>query len=57
MSLFLHRSGYTLVAGEEDRLNIDIEQMVLDVVEHRMSFDELVLWFRERIVRDPTQTG
>jgi death-on-curing protein len=57
MSLFLHRSGYTLTAGEEDQLNIDVEQMVLDVVEHRMSFDELVLWFRERIVRDPTQTG
>ena len=54
MSLFLHRSGYTLGAGDEDQLNAAVEQMVLDVVEHRMSFDELVLWFRERIVRDPT---
>lgn len=57
LALFLDKSGYMLLAENEDRLNLEVEAMILDVVEHRLSFDELVLWFRERLVRDPTQTG
>jgi len=41
------RSGYRL-AGQT--VVTDAEQMVLDVVENRMSFEELVAWFRLRLM-------
>jgi death on curing protein len=52
MSLLLRRSGYNIDAANERRLNTDVETMILDVVEHRMSFEELVRWLEQRIVRD-----
>jgi prophage maintenance system killer protein len=48
MTLFLDRSGYRFQAGTVD---VDIENMVLDVVENRLSFTELVDWFRERLTK------
>lgn len=60
--LFLDRSGYELVGpdsklvgkqvSEEDSevfTDADAEGMILDVVENRLSYDDLVKWFRARI--------
>ena len=60
--LFLDRSGYELAGpdsglvggqvSEEDSevlTDSEIEQMILDVVENRLTYDELVRWFRVRI--------
>lgn len=49
--LFLNRSGYDIRASndrEQDRL---LEDMIVAVVEHRMEFDDLVAWFKTRLVR------
>jgi death on curing protein len=48
--LLLARSGYKLRDKYKVRLNSEVEEMVLRVVEHRMTFDELVVWFRTRIL-------
>jgi death-on-curing protein len=46
----LERSGYRLerIAVDES-LDIAIEEMVLAVVTHKMTFEALVRWFHERI--------
>ena len=49
MHLLLSRSGYYLSSNSEGQLNIDVEKMVLDVVEHRLDFEDLVNWFKERV--------
>lgn len=49
MDLFLTRSGYNLHAEDQDTLNLDVEQLILDVVEHRMSFEDVVAWFKARV--------
>ena len=46
--LFLVRSGYILPGGES--LNAEAEKMVIDLVEHRMNFDEVVAWLKPRIL-------
>jgi death-on-curing protein len=46
--LFVARSGYR-VTGHT--VVTDAERMILDVVENRMTFEELVEWFRFRLVR------
>ena len=50
LNLLLRRSGYYLKASNERRLNADVEAMILALVEHRMSFDEVVVWLEERVV-------
>ena len=50
-ALLLTRSGYKLRDDDEDLLNREVEEMVLAVVEHRMNFDDLKAWFKERIVK------
>jgi hypothetical protein len=45
----LDKSGYRLSGTTEIR-NKDIEEMILAVVEHRMGFDDLVIWFKTRLV-------
>lgn len=50
-ALLLGRSGYKLRDDDEDLLNREVEEMVLAVVEHRMAFDEIKAWFKERIVK------
>jgi death-on-curing protein len=58
LSLFLERSGYELVEelarnkqDSELSTNVEIEPMILDVVEDRMSYADLVKWFRARLRR------
>lgn len=51
-SLFLRRSGYKLDDRDSRRLDADVEQMILAVVEHRMTFDEIIAWFTQRVVRN-----
>ncbi|MCZ6455412.1 MAG: type II toxin-antitoxin system death-on-curing family toxin [Alphaproteobacteria bacterium] len=51
MDLLLERSGYTLSAIEPNSLADEVEQMIMDVVTHRIDFDDLVEWFQNRIER------
>lgn len=50
MNLLLLRSGYELRGSSEQQVNADVEDMILALVEHRMSFDEAVAWLEHRIV-------
>jgi death-on-curing protein len=50
LDLLLARSGYRLTAKNRRQLNAETEIMILDLVEHRMSFDDVVEWFRQRLV-------
>jgi death on curing protein len=55
MGLLLTRSGYKLRDDNLDRLNREVEDMIVAVAHghpgQRMSYDALVEWFRARIVR------
>jgi hypothetical protein len=50
MNLLLLRSGYVLRGGSEQQINTDVETMILALVEHHMSFDDVVVWLEQRIV-------
>jgi hypothetical protein len=56
MDLLLTRSGYKLRDDDLDRLNQEIEDMIVAVAHgnpaQRMGFEELVTWFRARVIRD-----
>jgi len=49
LNILLERSGYMLVSNDEDLLNAEVEAMLLDVVEHRIDFETLVNWMKQRI--------
>src|SRR5487761_720279 len=50
VNLLLRKSGYILRHRSRPVANREVEAMIVAIVEHRMSFDELVIWFQERIV-------
>jgi death-on-curing protein len=50
LDLLLVRSGYRLRTDDVEQLNKDAEKLVLDLVEHRIKFDEVVAWIEQRIV-------
>ena len=57
MHLLLDKSGYRLAAATgDDLLDHVIETMVIDVVTDRVTFDELVVWFKARIEPRPLPT-
>ena len=47
--LCLTRSGYEIHASAETDLNVLVETMILDVVEHRLDLDGLGDWFRSHL--------
>jgi death on curing protein len=49
LALLPRRSGYYLRAESDEQLNSDVETMILDLVEHRMTFDDVVAWLKQRI--------
>ncbi len=49
LMLLLDLSGYRFVDTEET----EIEQMILDVVDNKVSFAELVEWFKARLDKAP----
>ena len=55
MGLLLTRSGYKLRDDDLDRLNREVEEMIVAVAHenptHKMTFESLVAWFQARIVR------
>ncbi len=51
MAILLVRSGYQLRYMDVEQYNAEVEEMVVAVVERRMNFEQLVAWFRERIIR------
>jgi len=51
---FLQRSGYKLVAVPGDlSLQEAVENMILDVVNRRMDFGQLIDWLKARVVASP----
>ena len=52
LAIFIARSDYELfpLNANED-LDLAVEQMILDVVNHEMTFDQLRAWFKVRISR------
>jgi death on curing protein len=52
--LLLSKSGYRLdpIHGD-DTIDVAIENMVVDAVCHKLSFDEIVRWFVDRLRRRP----
>ena len=51
-TLLLEESGYRLVPADTDEdLDVAIEEFVLAVVAHRLTFEEMVAWFKVRVER------
>lgn len=50
VTLLVSRSGYHLVARGDD-INEEIEQLILDVVENRLVFEDIAEWFKRRLTR------
>jgi death-on-curing protein len=50
LNLLLTRSGYALRAGNMESLNVEVEQKVIDLIERRIKFEDVVAWLRTRIV-------
>lgn len=52
LNLLLENSGYRLVSSSKHTsIQKDVEEMVLNVAEGRLSFDHLVKWFASRTTR------
>jgi death-on-curing protein len=51
LGIFLLNSGYGLRFSSENEANEDIEELVLAVAEHRMSFDDIASWMKQRVTR------
>jgi death-on-curing protein len=52
LAVFIARSDYELFPVNEDEdLDLAVEQMILDVVNHDMTFDQTQSWFKARIRR------
>lgn len=49
MNLLIWRSGYYLRGDSEEQVNADVEAMILALVEHHMSLDDVVAWLEQRI--------
>ncbi len=47
----LDRSGYVLVPLTGERLDEIIDEVILDAVNHKLTFDELTVWFKNRVRR------
>ena len=54
MGLLLAKSGYELRTVPGNSLNDEIENMIMGLVNHRLSFEELVEWYTSRIHRRRT---
>ena len=50
VNLLILRSGYAFNVSDRRRLETDMENMLLALVDHRMTFDELLAWFKQRII-------
>lgn len=50
LDLLLVRSGYRLRPDNVEELNREAEKMILDLVEHRITFDDVVTWLKQRVV-------
>ena len=49
VAIFLERSSYVVSPLPGEDLNVASEQVVLDLVEGHVTFEELMLWFRARL--------
>lgn len=53
LGVLLFRSGYALVFPTTATMNQQLEAMVLAVAEHRMTFDQIAAWIKERLIKLP----
>ena len=52
LQLLLEESGYRLTALQEPgEIQVEVEKMILSVARSELSFDDLVRWFENRIVK------
>jgi death-on-curing protein len=51
LAILLFASGYSLRFNSAELLNVEVEAMILDVAEHRMTFDQIVSWIKIRLIR------
>ncbi len=51
VAVLLYRSGFRISFRSFKAANNAMEKIVLDVVEHRMSQEDLARWFQERVRR------
>ena len=51
LHILLDRSGYTITAPNDAALQNDVENLILDTIERRISFEELGAWMKERVRR------
>jgi len=51
LNLFLRRSGYRLLPNDVIVRGREIEDMILDLVNHRLDFDGVVAWIEARLRR------
>ena len=51
MEQLIDRSGYELRFKDSATENDEVENMILDVVNHEMGFEQLVNWFKSRLRR------
>ena len=50
LNLLLERSGYRLVPPVKNgSIQVEVENMIMDVAQKRLLFDDLVEWFGKRI--------
>jgi hypothetical protein len=50
VNLLIERSGYR-IALTDGRANKEVRTLILSVVKREMTFDELVAWFEEHLVK------
>jgi hypothetical protein len=51
LAILLFGSGYSLRFRSNAILNDEVEAMILDVAEHRMTFDQIAIWVKARLLR------
>lgn len=51
LGILLGKSGYKLWFPDPNVMNTEIEEMVVAIADNRMAFDDVVAWFKVRIVK------
>jgi death-on-curing protein len=53
VNLLLSKSRYRLGHASVAQQNVDIENLILASVKHAIEFDDVVMWFKDRLVPLP----
>jgi death on curing protein len=55
VNLFLEKSGHRLGGVAIAQQNVDLERLIVDSVQHAVTFDDMVAWFKARIKAHPSR--